>query len=122
MALGGCLYIAPVVSEPVNTAPDILDPPEWDDNPNGRFLRLLINPNVNTLKVVATDADGDELRVSWNVPIAHDTRVAEDDDNTTFFVDLPRDEILDGNVISATIWDVRPVPEEVQVRFLLEVP
>jgi len=117
--VSGCLYVAPLPSDPVNRTPNILEPA----GPTGTEHRLeLFLEMGNFARVLADDPDDDPLDIFWLVPGSPfpDEDLSQEGDVWVGLLFVPRDPALDGALITATVFDGESSP--VDVRFRVEVP
>lgn len=107
---GGCLYIAPIEMMPVNSPPEI-------QYPGAQYNEKVLIADVERLRVIATDADEDDLYFLWSgvpadVEIAPDPPFVETIDGVTVWTSIykvPRDPRLDGRQIQVHVTDFEPL-------------
>lgn len=117
----GCLYVAPIEMIPVNSPPVIQDPADL-------FNEKVVIADYVYLKVVASDADEDELYFGWtgvpaDVEIPPDPPFPDLHNGETWWTSIykvPRDLRLDGRSITVLVSDGEPA-DAVEVEWLLTV-
>ena len=106
----GCLYLAPIKQSPENAPPVIISPSSLTHD-------LVMAADPEKLEVIAYDAELDDLYFAWSVP--HNVGfeqlpIVQNGDLRVSVIEVPRDAILDGSVISCTVSDV-VAPDRTQV-------
>lgn len=98
----GCLYLAPVNPSPENAPPVIINPSSLEND-------MLMAADPEKLEVLAYDAELDDLYFNWSVPHSvafQQLPTIQNGDLRISVIEVPRDPILDGSVISCTVSDV----------------
>ena len=119
-ALSGCLYIEPIVQPPENSPPELILPSP--DQAREVIPFALSRLERNIIVIVARDADSDPLDMVWSMgafdPNDYESFVARAQSQTTFTIELPRDDELDGVLLDVRVFDHLEVT---QLTFRLEV-
>jgi len=97
----GCLYVWPYGRDVVNQPPEILF-----QNPPGELIRIA-SESGRQVSVTAQDPEGDPLTPVWYVPTGVDYTEETTTDGVRYYftLNLPKDELLNNEVVSINILD-----------------